>query len=211
MVGRGGHWGTPWSLPVEFRAETPCSLPAAFRRVTRAAPSICQEFLAEKTPGGIGTGRDPALLPRLHPWKSRDERQGSCPPAAASMPGSRPPGSLGRLSLPLLPVSRARRFLFGERPYWWVHESGLSSREQLPLRQFPVTCETGPGESRPRDPRGSTREPHPCGNAGLEAGKAVPEQRGRAGLDIPSSYRAGTHSPQPPLCFIPQGAPRATA
>ncbi|NWV82834.1 G6PC3 phosphatase, partial [Dasyornis broadbenti] len=36
-------------------------------------------------------------------------------------------------------------FLFGERPYWWIHESGLSSREQLPLRQFPVTCETGPG------------------------------------------------------------------
>ncbi|XP_077047117.1 glucose-6-phosphatase 3 isoform X1 [Agelaius phoeniceus] len=36
-------------------------------------------------------------------------------------------------------------FLFGERPYWWIHESGLSEREQLPLRQFPVTCETGPG------------------------------------------------------------------
>ncbi|XP_023798411.1 glucose-6-phosphatase 3 [Cyanistes caeruleus] len=36
-------------------------------------------------------------------------------------------------------------FLFGERPYWWIHESGLSSREQLPLHQFPVTCETGPG------------------------------------------------------------------
>ncbi|NWV12838.1 G6PC3 phosphatase, partial [Ptilonorhynchus violaceus] len=36
-------------------------------------------------------------------------------------------------------------FLFGERPYWWIHESGLSSREQLPLRQFPVTCEVGPG------------------------------------------------------------------
>ncbi|NXR34969.1 G6PC3 phosphatase, partial [Zosterops hypoxanthus] len=37
-------------------------------------------------------------------------------------------------------------FLFGERPYWWVHESGLSRRQQLPLRQFPVTCETGPGD-----------------------------------------------------------------
>ncbi|XP_031990275.1 glucose-6-phosphatase 3 [Corvus kubaryi] len=36
-------------------------------------------------------------------------------------------------------------FLFGERPYWWIHESGLSSREQLPLRQFPASCETGPG------------------------------------------------------------------
>ncbi|NWV32028.1 G6PC3 phosphatase, partial [Grantiella picta] len=36
-------------------------------------------------------------------------------------------------------------FLFGERPYWWIHESGLSRRQQLPLRQFPVTCETGPG------------------------------------------------------------------
>ncbi|NXE99338.1 G6PC3 phosphatase, partial [Menura novaehollandiae] len=37
-------------------------------------------------------------------------------------------------------------FLFGERPYWWIHESGLSRREPLPLRQFPVTCETGPGD-----------------------------------------------------------------
>ncbi|NXN86388.1 G6PC3 phosphatase, partial [Bombycilla garrulus] len=37
-------------------------------------------------------------------------------------------------------------FLFGERPYWWMHDSGLWSREELPLlRQFPVTCETGPG------------------------------------------------------------------
>ncbi|NXD44180.1 G6PC3 phosphatase, partial [Copsychus sechellarum] len=36
-------------------------------------------------------------------------------------------------------------FLFGERPYWWMHESGLWGREQLPLRQFPITCETGPG------------------------------------------------------------------
>ncbi|NWS14762.1 G6PC3 phosphatase, partial [Pachyramphus minor] len=40
-------------------------------------------------------------------------------------------------------------FLFGERPYWWIHESGLFSQEELekfPLRQFPVTCETGPGD-----------------------------------------------------------------
>ncbi|NXY26093.1 G6PC3 phosphatase, partial [Atrichornis clamosus] len=37
-------------------------------------------------------------------------------------------------------------FLFGERPYWWIHESGLSRQEPLPLRQFPVTCEAGPGD-----------------------------------------------------------------
>ncbi|XP_068274982.1 glucose-6-phosphatase 3-like isoform X1 [Nyctibius grandis] len=36
-------------------------------------------------------------------------------------------------------------FLFGERPYWWVHESGLASKELLTLRQFPLSCETGPG------------------------------------------------------------------
>ncbi|NXI40448.1 G6PC3 phosphatase, partial [Galbula dea] len=36
-------------------------------------------------------------------------------------------------------------FLFGERPFWWVHESGLASKEQVTLRQFPVSCETGPG------------------------------------------------------------------
>ncbi|XP_030364589.1 glucose-6-phosphatase 3 isoform X2 [Strigops habroptila] len=35
--------------------------------------------------------------------------------------------------------------LFGERPFWWVHESGMAAREPLGLRQFPVTCETGPG------------------------------------------------------------------
>ncbi|KAK2522280.1 glucose-6-phosphatase 3 [Columba livia] len=34
-------------------------------------------------------------------------------------------------------------WLFGERPFWWVHESGLA--EKVPLRQFPVSCETGPG------------------------------------------------------------------
>ncbi|NWR61674.1 G6PC3 phosphatase, partial [Bucorvus abyssinicus] len=35
-------------------------------------------------------------------------------------------------------------FLFGERPFWWVHESGLASK--VMLRQFPVSCETGPGD-----------------------------------------------------------------
>lgn len=34
-------------------------------------------------------------------------------------------------------------FLFGERPFWWVHESGLLDGHKL--RQFPSTCETGPG------------------------------------------------------------------
>ncbi|NWS48085.1 G6PC3 phosphatase, partial [Probosciger aterrimus] len=35
--------------------------------------------------------------------------------------------------------------LFGERPFWWVYESGMAARELLVLRQFPVSCETGPG------------------------------------------------------------------
>ncbi|CAM4633659.1 glucose-6-phosphatase 3 [Lepidochelys kempii] len=39
----------------------------------------------------------------------------------------------------------AKWFLFGERPFWWVYESGLSSKEKVLLRQFPVSCETGPG------------------------------------------------------------------
>uniref|UniRef100_A0A8C8SHU4 Glucose-6-phosphatase 3 n=1 Tax=Pelusios castaneus TaxID=367368 RepID=A0A8C8SHU4_9SAUR len=34
--------------------------------------------------------------------------------------------------------------LFGERPFWWVYESELSNEKVL-LRQFPVSCETGPG------------------------------------------------------------------
>ncbi|NWX14678.1 G6PC3 phosphatase, partial [Aegotheles bennettii] len=37
-------------------------------------------------------------------------------------------------------------FLFGERPFWWVHESGLARGELLVLRQFPISCETGPGD-----------------------------------------------------------------
>ncbi|KAM6334097.1 glucose-6-phosphatase 3 isoform 4-T4 [Alca torda] len=36
-------------------------------------------------------------------------------------------------------------FLFGERPFWWVHESGLTRTELVTLRQFAVSCETGPG------------------------------------------------------------------
>ncbi|NXU93782.1 G6PC3 phosphatase, partial [Xiphorhynchus elegans] len=43
-------------------------------------------------------------------------------------------------------------FLFGERPFWWIHESGLFSQEELKLHQFPVTCETGPGESQVKPP-----------------------------------------------------------
>ncbi|XP_065433636.1 glucose-6-phosphatase 3 isoform X1 [Chrysemys picta bellii] len=39
----------------------------------------------------------------------------------------------------------AKWLLFGERPFWWVYESGLSSKEEVLLRQFPVSCETGPG------------------------------------------------------------------
>ena len=36
--------------------------------------------------------------------------------------------------------------LHGERPYWWVHESGMYSKEDIPhLNQFSITCETGPG------------------------------------------------------------------
>ncbi|XP_068775596.1 glucose-6-phosphatase 3 isoform X2 [Struthio camelus] len=36
-------------------------------------------------------------------------------------------------------------FLFGERPFWWVHESRLFKEQPVPVRQFPVSCETGPG------------------------------------------------------------------
>ncbi|CAL1599981.1 unnamed protein product [Knipowitschia caucasica] len=36
--------------------------------------------------------------------------------------------------------------LFGERPYWWVHETGFYGSGPAPsLQQFPITCETGPG------------------------------------------------------------------
>ncbi|XP_039977953.1 glucose-6-phosphatase-like isoform X2 [Xiphias gladius] len=36
--------------------------------------------------------------------------------------------------------------LFGERPYWWVQETGYYGNSSQPMiQQFPMTCETGPG------------------------------------------------------------------
>ncbi len=38
------------------------------------------------------------------------------------------------------------RVLFGERPYWWVHETQFYGPVKRPeLQQFSITCETGPG------------------------------------------------------------------
>ncbi|XP_051522668.1 glucose-6-phosphatase catalytic subunit 1-like [Myxocyprinus asiaticus] len=48
--------------------------------------------------------------------------------------------------------------LFGERPYWWVHETRFYGPLKHPeLQQFPITCETGPGS-----PSG-----HAMGSAGV--------------------------------------------
>ncbi|XP_033027128.1 glucose-6-phosphatase-like [Lacerta agilis] len=36
--------------------------------------------------------------------------------------------------------------LFGQRPYWWVHETDYYGSATPPvIQQFPITCETGPG------------------------------------------------------------------
>ncbi|XP_030195493.1 glucose-6-phosphatase catalytic subunit 1 [Gadus morhua] len=36
--------------------------------------------------------------------------------------------------------------LFGERPYWWVHEAAYYHDKVAPhIQQYPMTCETGPG------------------------------------------------------------------
>ncbi|XP_020367259.2 glucose-6-phosphatase catalytic subunit 1-like [Rhincodon typus] len=49
-------------------------------------------------------------------------------------------------------------FLFGQRPYWWVHETEFYANSSLPVvQQFPITCETGPGS-----PSG-----HAMGSAGV--------------------------------------------
>ncbi|KAM9112813.1 glucose-6-phosphatase catalytic subunit 1-like [Pangshura tecta] len=48
--------------------------------------------------------------------------------------------------------------LFGQRPYWWVRETGYYGNASSPvLQQFPLTCETGPGS-----PSG-----HAMGSAGV--------------------------------------------
>ncbi|XP_055809516.1 uncharacterized protein LOC129879811 [Solanum dulcamara] len=36
-------------------------------------------------------------------------------------------------------------FLHGERPYWYVYSSGHFDPQQTPIKQFPITCELGPG------------------------------------------------------------------
>uniref|UniRef100_A0A5F9CKR1 Glucose-6-phosphatase 3 n=1 Tax=Oryctolagus cuniculus TaxID=9986 RepID=A0A5F9CKR1_RABIT len=36
-------------------------------------------------------------------------------------------------------------FLFGDRPFWWVHESGYYNQAPAQVHQFPSSCETGPG------------------------------------------------------------------
>lgn len=35
--------------------------------------------------------------------------------------------------------------MHGERPYWYVHSSGHFDPKQVPIQQFPITCELGPG------------------------------------------------------------------
>ncbi|KAI5617640.1 glucose-6-phosphatase 3 [Silurus asotus] len=35
--------------------------------------------------------------------------------------------------------------LFGERPYWWIGQSGLYDKNSPSIQQFQPTCETGPG------------------------------------------------------------------
>ncbi|KAM4691754.1 glucose-6-phosphatase catalytic subunit 1-like [Rhinophrynus dorsalis] len=48
--------------------------------------------------------------------------------------------------------------LFGQRPYWWVHDTDYYNNTSAPvIHQFPVTCETGPGS-----PSG-----HAMGSAGV--------------------------------------------
>uniref|UniRef100_A0A452H6N1 Glucose-6-phosphatase n=1 Tax=Gopherus agassizii TaxID=38772 RepID=A0A452H6N1_9SAUR len=48
--------------------------------------------------------------------------------------------------------------LFGQRPYWWVHETNYYGNASTPvIQQFPLTCETGPGS-----PSG-----HTMGSAGV--------------------------------------------
>nr|KAF6456112.1 glucose-6-phosphatase catalytic subunit 3 [Rousettus aegyptiacus] len=35
--------------------------------------------------------------------------------------------------------------LFGDRPFWWVHESGYYGQAPAQVHQYPSSCETGPG------------------------------------------------------------------
>ena len=65
--------------------------------------------------------------------------------ASPSLPVSLP-SSL--LPLHTLIDPHGPRVLHGERPYWWVFQPGLYPDGNIPhLRQFSITCETGPGQS----------------------------------------------------------------
>jgi len=71
-------------------------------------------------------------------------------PLSLPAPGQRQNQScahLGWCPRPLQPLfSFIFRILFGERPYWWVHETDYYSNTSAPeIQQFPLTCETGPG------------------------------------------------------------------
>lgn len=42
------------------------------------------------------------------------------------------------------------RILFGDRPYWWVHEhvhTDETAATAVNLQQYKLTCETGPGKT----------------------------------------------------------------
>uniref|UniRef100_A0A2K5CQU6 Glucose-6-phosphatase catalytic subunit 1 n=1 Tax=Aotus nancymaae TaxID=37293 RepID=A0A2K5CQU6_AOTNA len=71
--------------------------------------------------------------------------------------------------------------LFGQRPYWWVLDTDYYSNTSVPLiKQFPITCETGPGEQK-ADLQISVRTQHwGVGGGGQETALSV------AGTPYPS-------------------------
>uniref|UniRef100_A0A8C1NY85 Glucose-6-phosphatase n=1 Tax=Cyprinus carpio TaxID=7962 RepID=A0A8C1NY85_CYPCA len=50
------------------------------------------------------------------------------------------------LNIEYLFIKSLNRLMFGERPYWWVKETVYYGNLTVPqIKQFPMTCETGPG------------------------------------------------------------------
>ncbi|KAM6174299.1 glucose-6-phosphatase 3 isoform 2-T2 [Erethizon dorsatum] len=83
-------------------------------------------------------------------------------------------------------------FLFGDRPFWWVHESGYYSQAPAQVHQFPSSCETGPGS--------------PSGHCMITGAALWPVMRALSSQVAARSRRCGAGLADDPPCACGAGA-----